>query len=955
MPSDVDFNPVVWVSLASVAGLSLVSLGRPGLRSDLDEQVYTGGLTAVQQMLGGEVGGDTRRFVGGSHSNKTGRFTTKSGDKELIGQFLLISAQNITVAPALLDFYEELVITFAEEVMKTDLYDRAEREFTSFSISDVIDIFFESIKKTRKNHSLPLNEKLFSSALKQTVDESIHDYEYSTTLVKIAEEKGKFKEVSESIKKESGDLIAELAEDLLEFLASENPHSLVMLPKLKTIKKDILNFLNDEIKKLKVDDFLTQIISDFETNDLNNILEDYALHEVTKQNLTSRIETEVFHKFLREVPLLLLTDPRLSDFQNRIEALTTKINEQYDLAGTLTRIGSAILPKHPHEEKMLIPFLRNFCEHFSTGLTGTAWKYLQVVFKLASEISLVDITDILPSFRDQIPPSHFITLEKHMTRYKLTKIQPISFNVNQASDILPFYRALFSNLALGVNMILYNIALDKDNPNNLINWTIERFNDFSIMIHQMYFIFSVYSYLDSIKSKLDFTVDFPSKIEKINSFDIQTFLAALISVNIEYLPKEQQLIFKRIKDFEEAFNKKIAKIEDFLMKNPSDIAKGYSFPSNDSKLLQLSIGPAKGIRSCMDDGIQDYQKIIDKIIDEMKKIQDFAKDYLDGKIDEKKLNDVTVNHGFLRKGRDEFNKLIQDLEKNIEKKYKQLEGSVEKQILNLQKDITNQYTQACSFLNINRKNLLKKGKEFLPDSSKTVKRLNEKIYSIMAKEQLLTWDKIGNYYFYSKNRNLPSNLTKDLSSSLVGRKNFPLLKNALDNMTENPNLDIYSSYAQVLDIYAKNLVDSLFNGIGNSIANNYLQMAPDIRIVRLNGIVTPTLELGFLKNENAVKAIKNLLIDEIYVDSEKIDEEEVFRVSIIIPSFGCDYKEFQKVWKNKEWNLKQVLIFLSWNSLLNSNSFFVNLLQYSAGLYSNRVKESFEDILIQIEKRLIMN
>ncbi len=95
MPSnkDIDYNPVVWVSLASVSGLSLISLGQPGLRTDLDEQVYTGGLTAVQAMLGGEVGGDTDRFVGGSHSNRTGRFrmNNETGG-ELVGQYLLISA-----------------------------------------------------------------------------------------------------------------------------------------------------------------------------------------------------------------------------------------------------------------------------------------------------------------------------------------------------------------------------------------------------------------------------------------------------------------------------------------------------------------------------------------------------------------------------------------------------------------------------------------------------------------------------------------------------------------------------------------------------------------------------------------------------------------------------------------------------------------------------------------------
>ena len=81
-----------------------MSLGQPGLKS-VDEQVYTGGLTAVQQMLGGEIGGDTSRFVGGSHNNKTGRFLVKTSNFELVGQFLLISRRHITVAPVLVDYY----------------------------------------------------------------------------------------------------------------------------------------------------------------------------------------------------------------------------------------------------------------------------------------------------------------------------------------------------------------------------------------------------------------------------------------------------------------------------------------------------------------------------------------------------------------------------------------------------------------------------------------------------------------------------------------------------------------------------------------------------------------------------------------------------------------------------------------------------------------------------------
>ena len=194
---DIDYNPVVWVSLASVSGLSLVSLGQPGLRTDLDEQVYTGGLTAVKAMLGGEVGGDTDRFVGGSHSNRTGSFIRRTDTGgELVGQYLLISPNNIKVADELAEHYEHLVAIFAELTLRTELYKRVEREFRALGVDDVLDLFLESVVKARKKKSISLDNKYFFSALKQVVMKSVNDYEYSSTLVKIAEFKGKYRNIS---------------------------------------------------------------------------------------------------------------------------------------------------------------------------------------------------------------------------------------------------------------------------------------------------------------------------------------------------------------------------------------------------------------------------------------------------------------------------------------------------------------------------------------------------------------------------------------------------------------------------------------------------------------------------------------------------------------------------------------------------------------------------------------
>ncbi|MHA1973835.1 MAG: hypothetical protein ACTSW1_12635 [Candidatus Hodarchaeales archaeon] len=957
MTNEYEYNPVVWVSLASTAGLSLISIGRPGLRSDLDEQVYTGGLTAVQQMLGGEVGGDTKRFVGGSHSNKTGRFTVKRGENELIGQFLLISPHDQTIAPELVNFYEDLVTLFADETLKTDLYERAEREFSAFSISDLIDIFIECIIKSRKKYSLPLDAKLFSQAFNQALINSLNDYEYSATLVRISEEKGKFHEISNNIRAQRNDLINSLVEDLLELLISEHPHSIVMYPKLKSLKKDLHKLLLTELKNLRIEEALDELISEFEKNDLSDILEDYAIYEVTKANLFSRLEDEILHKFLREFPLLVLADPMLDGFKTKVEDLTVRINEQYDLAGTLSRIGNEIFQNHPKERRLVIPFIRNFCDQFSTGLTNSAWKYIQIVFKLSSLETSIELKDILPKFKDEIPPSHFSTIEKMITKYKLTKLSPVSFTVNQASDALPFYRALFSNLGLGVNMIISDVALGTEFPDNYVNWVVRRFDDFSIKMHKIYFLYSVYSFLDSIKSKFNFTLAFPDRLgteSTLEFFDVQGFIQALIKSNQEYVAKEHQLIDNRVAEFRKAFYKRLDDVEKFLGKNALDVSKGYKPKSDETKFLTFSIPPAKPVREALHELEIFYEKILGQIDSNLSTISKMAKQFLDGKIDEKKYKNYTSNTTFLTKSKTDLDKYVTAMNKNIEKKYNQLGSTVSKQLMGTHKEITKLFTQACSFLNINRKNLLK-NKNFLPDSSSTTSTIFKNINAIMDKQTVFSWDNLGYYYFYSKNRRLPSSLTRKISSSLVSKRSLPLLKEAMEAVNKNPNIDIYRGYAQVLEVRAKELINSLFTGIGNMIASNYLRMSPDVRFVKEGKILIPTIEMGYLDNDLAIESMRILLKDDILIDKEKVEGKTLSRVLVKIPKFGCDYRDFNELWVNKDWDLKRILLLLSWRSLIKSNAFFINLIYYSAGLYSNRVKESIEDILRQIERRIIMN
>ncbi|NHJ00850.1 MAG: hypothetical protein EAX86_01855 [Candidatus Heimdallarchaeota archaeon] len=957
--SDIEYNPVVWVSLASVSGLSLISLGQPGLRTDLDEQVYTGGLTAVQAMLGGEVGGDTDRFVGGSHSNRTGRFLVRN-DKggELVGQVLLISAQNLPVANELFDHYEVLVTNFADRTLNSELYTRIEREFRTLGVNDVLDIFFESIKDARKKKSINLNGSLFSEALTKSTVKSVNDFEYSSTLVKIAEFKGKYNELSRTVKEERDQLLQEFTVDILELLTSDHPHALVMYPKLSSLKKDLYKLVRSEVSNLEVTPALKEIIQDFEENDLVRVLADFALHEVNKANLRKRLELEIFKKFQKEFPLLFLVDPEISGFKEAIENLTVKINENYDLAGTLTRLTHNLMKGREAEEALISPFIRHFCEQFSTGLTLSAWKYMQIIFALMTGDSNIDVADLLPNIKDEIPESHFKILERMMTKYKITKIDPVSFNVKTATDILPFYRALLSSLGFGINTLISDIALSENNPNNLLRHTVRNFKDFSVIIFNTYAIFEVYLFLESVRSKFKSSLTFPHLSDFETNFDLSTMdpeilLKALISANITNQGKEHDLVKMKVTEFDTAFKDRIKDIERFLNKSPRTISTGYKFDSTEVSKLNFSNNISPSVKEDVEALISEYEKIKSQITSDLDNMQLMAKAFTEGEKDEKKLNSTLKDTKFLSKSEQNIEKAISKLLDNIDKKYSSFPADVEKQLKGYEKEITKRYYRSCQFLNIDRKAFQKQNKDSLPKSSGIRNDIQSSINQIMKKNSLFTFDDLGYNYFYARNRFLPLNLETEVTNAIIHKKSLPFLREALDSMKEDENLTLYKAYAEIMENYAKSLLSELLGEVTIRMGKNFLRSDPDVYFIEREQIPIPTMELGVLTSPEAMDSLRNILGQNVAVESETVDNNNIFHVSAVIPSFNCKFSDLKKVWKNREWTLRKVLLLLSWYSLLyDTNLLYTNVLRYSAQFYSEHVKESVDDIIYQISKYL---
>ena len=387
-------------------------------------------------------------------------------------------------------------------------------------------------------------------------------------------------------------------------------------------------------------------------------------------------------------------------------------------------------------------------------------------------------------------------------------------------------------------------------------------------------------------------------------------------------------------------------IRKFLGKSPSDIAKGYRIKIAKRHSLKFESNLLAESDSLIAKTLEDYEKIIAQIGNEVKKSQEAAKQFIANKIKEKDLKGTLSNQGFISKAESNFKKLLERIESSISKKYKDSGSIANKQAKNASKSISRQYTQACTFLNVNRKNLGKPESDIVGESFKLIKGIQSTITQSFKNQEFFTLKNVGKYYFYAINRSLPNSLQSDVSYALVSRKSFPMLKEAVENST--PKSTIFKSYSKVLEQHAHELLSTVFNSSGKLLGKNILKNDSEVTIVQHNNMPVPAMELGYLANERAAKSLQTLLENRVIIQKEKAEGRVIHKVFAVVPSFGCDFSTMKHFWEVKDWTLSKTILTLSWFSLLAKNEFYLNLLRYSSELYSTKVKISLNEIFDQI-------
>ncbi|MHA1451099.1 MAG: hypothetical protein ACTSP4_16985 [Candidatus Hodarchaeales archaeon] len=384
---------VAWFSLASPTGLSVASVGTPGLKEDVEDQVLTGGLTAIQQILGSEIGGKDDRFIGGSPSSRMGRFRFKQeGDesKEMVAQFLMISSTGEAIPDSMVNLAEEICMKFTNSIVgNNEMMIEVEQNFSTLTILSTLDMFIDSVAFARKKVKVPTNDRIFDEEIKNLLSAALYDHEFSPALAEIVEKPKNYNETVKYIQKNRSKLLSEFKREMLALLCYKNPYPVLIRGKpadsLKRTEKLVEEGVND--LKAKTGEILNSIFSQVREEDIYTIFKGFSITELNdKKGAVKRlIEEHAMKRLTRSHPLLLLINPELKfkdiSFRGKLDVFVESLYAEYDIGAVLGRMTEYMATTEETANSAAITgsLLKNYAMHYPTGITDQGWLYIRLI------------------------------------------------------------------------------------------------------------------------------------------------------------------------------------------------------------------------------------------------------------------------------------------------------------------------------------------------------------------------------------------------------------------------------------------------------------------------------------------------------------------------------------------------------------------------------------------------
>ena len=392
-------NYNAWFSVALEYGLSILSIGKVGSN---DEQLLTGGLTAVESLLGAEIGLTKKEgFVVDHGMSHMERIPLMCEDLNLYAQFLLQNINNDKVD----DDYKELAKTFITEVttnlMDSPILNDIKLSPQKIPINKINDLLIKSYEITHKKLKVRTNNIILIEVIKPTILSSFNSFSFSETLNHLSTMSNNdffnYIKINESI------VFRNYLLDIQNKIIDENP-LIFLLTQPMFFRNELEGIIKKELSSCyeeETNSILNIIVEEiFRDNSLRSIIQKFDANDLRKDSgeINTIIEQLLKQRLINKSPLIFIlnTDFNLSDFVN--EKIIDRFLNEFDLGNVLSKISkNLILKAHPEDEmqaNLVFNFFINLSQIFPGGLPKQLWIIIVNLMQIYASEAKVDILQI---------------------------------------------------------------------------------------------------------------------------------------------------------------------------------------------------------------------------------------------------------------------------------------------------------------------------------------------------------------------------------------------------------------------------------------------------------------------------------------------------------------------------------------------------------------------------------
>jgi hypothetical protein len=494
-----------WYSVASVTGLSLVSLGSPGLKSEMDEQIFTGGTTAVAQLLGEEVGGMSDDFMGGGATSRFGRFTIAKEDLQFFALFLLVSPKD-PLPESLVEFSREFILAFANRLLETQEA-RLASGFEQIEHYEVQEEFKTALNIAKKKIRVSSDDDFLRAEVESFLQDAVIDFHGFSSLRSLADDDRPVREMLTDLSKDHSGLIKKLAEDTYLHTLARNPLPLMLCSKLDNAKNIIAAKIGDYLPMVaQTSDFqnsFEKLVAEVKKTDIPLIVQsiDISSKGFPRETVRSKISAKLVERLRETHPLALIASPGMTfgaiSAEKRTDFLVDELAEKYNLGNTL-RMIAADLSGDPLCGLEIGNFVEYFASRFHRGISPIGWSFLKYVFDSLAG-SRKEITDLLKGM--EIPQSHLEILKAELKGRKTQSLEGVTIALEEGTgdELSTFFDAISASVARGVAQFFDAVIGTYQKPGRLFHDYAYRLEDFCASADALYAAFRIIQVLAARK------------------------------------------------------------------------------------------------------------------------------------------------------------------------------------------------------------------------------------------------------------------------------------------------------------------------------------------------------------------------------------------------------------------------------------------------------------------------